>query len=477
MSDDAETPGPAPAEAPMAPAAVEGDTPSESPPGETTASFRGDHIVVEPLPQPAPPIHLAAAESPNESLRRLAAINNSARLASNAILEEWFPGYSFVDAAQTTDDRRFTVLNVGSALAEHLNGVETVEQILTQQNFTGGALRFSHGEIKGDGPSGVVEQVSQQLRRPRLGPLVDALDNQWTTILNGIDGAEPAASDLCEHIERVLGARCNVNVYVSYGHALGFGQHWDNHDTIIVPVTGSKKWRVFEPALLSPQRPWVPDVVSERPVWEGVIEPGMCLVIPRGWGHEVQGSDDLSIHYTLGITRLTFSDVMQRVAVESGFNPLIRADVAYEPANPVQSYDGSLLDDPAMLPDLVAGLATPELVDRAIATFRSRCPFRLSPRLFDMWAAACAGQWDTMTLRMPVPMGLHLIDVVPQATLFAVGDFRLSVSGAATELVLALADAQPHQIADLPLVNDSAAEREAACSELLRAGLIDVRFS
>ena len=140
------------------------------------------------------------------------------------------------------------------------------------------------------------------------------------------------------------GAQINTNVYLSFGPAEGFGPHWDEHDTIIVPAAGSKKWTVYEPTTLSPLRPWVGADVSGRPVWEGSIEPGMCLVIPRGWGHEVGGSDDLAIHYTIGVNRLTVRNVLDRLISEGGYHPLARADVAYDPAEQVMSYDRSIHD-------------------------------------------------------------------------------------------------------------------------------------
>lgn len=438
-------------------------------------TYRGTHLVVAPLTQPAPPSTVPVADGSGSVADRLAIANATARADSLARVEKWFPGYDFQAAAQTTDDRRFTVLNLGSELFDHLDAVATVERIVAEQSRVGRGVTFSNGDPTAGEPHRVIDPAAPQMRRLRVGPLVGAISEQWTTILNNIDDTEPVIAGVLEHLERVYGSRVNTNVYISWGAAKGFGAHWDEHDTIIVPALGSKHWRVFEPTTLSPRRPWVGAEVSQRPVWEGNIEPGMCLVIPRGWGHEVGGSDDLAIHYTIGVNRLTVQHLFERITVESGYSPLARADVAYDPSAPTSSYDVSIHDEPDVFSTLVSDLATPELVGRAISTFRARMPLRMFPRLFDAWTAAGTGEWAGMTLRMPVAAGVQLIDVQPDAAALAFADRRIEVTTAALDVLIALADARPHAIEALPVVDGDEERRAEICKELVIAGLIDVR--
>lgn len=460
------------------------DTPEQPESGEVTLAraqtYQGEYVTVAPLPQPAPPIQLTTGVTglPEGSpIRQLAEAAEVARQRSITQLADWFPGYDFATAAQTSDDRRFTLLQIGDALTNYLEPLETIEDIIATHDLVGRQVSFSDGTKRAVEPDRVFDSSRPGVRRLRPGAVVDALTNQWTTILNGIDGFDPKISSVCGHLERVYGARVNTNVYVSYGHAQGFGPHWDEHDTIIVPVTGSKKWTVYEPATLSPLRPWVEPDVSPRPVWEGEVEPGMCLVIPRGWGHEVGGSDDLAIHYTLGVNRLTVNDVLHRLVVESGFSPMLRADIAYDPIADVTSYEQSIHDDEALLGTTIGDLATPELVGRAIATYRARMPLRQFPRLLDVWFAAGLNDWSGASIRLPVPAGIHPVLVTEAVIVVAFGDRRVDLTPAAFELVLALADTEFCRVEDLPLPDQSEQVRARICKELVSSGLADVRFA
>lgn len=452
---------------------------------EAALTYRGDYVIARPLPQPGPMMTLTlpgtldfgdtepandAERHVRDQLLALAEANERARAASLERLATWFPGYDFDAASRTTDDRRFAALNIGAALHGHLNAMESVEAILATRDLPGNRIQFSHGAEQGR-PERATDALRPQMQRVRIGPLVDALDAQWTTILNGIDDTDPVLAGVVEDLERVYGCRINTNVYVSWGDARGFGPHWDQHDTIIVQAVGTKRWKVFEPTQLSPLRPWVSDEVSPRPVWEGEISPGMCLVIPRGWGHEVLGSDDLSIHYTIGVNRITVQDAITRLSSEGGFHPLFRADLAYDPSGAVHSYDRSVLDSETALTEAVADLATPALISRAIATYRARMPMRLFPRLFDSWVAAGTGDFTAATVRMPVPAGVQLIAVGPSGVSVAVDGHAVDLSFDAFEIVVQLADTAAHRVEALP---GEPAVRAQVLAELIRAGLLDV---
>ena len=456
---------------------------------EAAMTYRGAHVVARPLPQPSPMMALTlpgtisfgdadpagpAERRVREQVEQLASANATARARSIDRLAAWFPGYDFDAAARTTDDRRFAALEIGSALFEHLNALETVESILNTRDLPGNRIQFSHGDKQGR-PHRATDPHRAPMQRVLVGPLVDALNQQWTTILNGIDDTDPALAAVVEDLERVYGCRVNTNVYISWGDARGFGPHWDQHDTIIVQAAGTKRWRVFEPTTLSPLRPWVSDEVSPRPVWEGEISPGMCLVIPRGWGHEVLGSDDLSVHYTIGVNRITVQDAITRLSSEGGFHPLFRADLAYEPNGDVHSYDRSVLDGESALSDAVAELATQDLIERAIATYRARMPLRMFPRLFDAWITSGTGEFAGATVRMPVAAGVHMIGVGPNSVTVGVADQAVELTFTAFDVVVQLADASPRRVEDIVVGEGGTAdERDQVLADLVRAGLLDV---
>ncbi|MEM7095143.1 MAG: cupin domain-containing protein [Actinomycetota bacterium] len=463
------------------------DTPGDDGPGEV---YQGAHLVARPLPMPAPSLLLTlpgvadlaeaddAPASPEAAelrgrLTALADANAAARAASLERLATWFPGYDFDVASQTTDDRRFSLLQIGGELFEYLNALEIVEQLLVSRDFPGNKIIFSHGARKGAQPERLFDPTRPALRRPQIGPLVDALDGQWTCILNSIDQSDERIASVIEHLERAYGCPINTNVYISWGEALGFGPHWDSHDTIIVPAAGTKRWRVFEPTVLAPQRPWIGSEVSDRPVWEGDIEPGMCLVIPRGWGHEVLGSDDLSVHYTIGVNRLTVTDALQRIVTEGGLQPLLRGDLAYHPRRDVVAYDRSIHDDDvltAALDDVVG----PQLLERAMATHRARMTMRSFPRLFDTWISAGTGDWSGATVRMPVPSGVHVASISTVGAVLAFGNQQVEADAGALAVISTLADTLEHPVSALEATHG--ASTPAVLRDLVRAGLAEVRL-
>jgi hypothetical protein len=403
--------------------------------------------------------------------QRLAIGNAAARTASLGRLAEWFPGYDFAAAAQTVDSRRFTVIQLGDALIRHLDGLESVERLLLDHHHTWamGGMTFSHGDIEGHQPppSFAARTLNRGQGRLVAGGLVRAFDERWTAIINGADLNDARINEVCTDLSRVYATPVNTNIYLSYGASKGFGAHWDNHDTIIVPVCGHKNWALFEPAVLSAQRPWIGPEVSDKPLWEGVIEPGMCLVIPRGWGHRVDGSDDLSIHYTIGISRLEIHDMLDRVHFEAGFWPRLRGDVPYDVREPAPSYNGSVFDDPLGFSRTIGEVATPELVERAIAAHRARIWRLQYPSIYDTFRAIASGDWSGLGIRLNAVAGVMIHGEFEDAAVLTFSDRAVRVANEALDAVTALTDCSAWKISDLPPVGSGGEDRREELAKLL----------
>ncbi|MGH9028070.1 MAG: JmjC domain-containing protein, partial [Acidimicrobiales bacterium] len=354
---------------------------------------------------------------------QLAVGNAIARADSVAQLAEWFPGYDFEEAAQDVDSRRFMVIQLGESLLDHLDGEAMVERLLFHhhQTWAMGGMTFSHGDVQGHQPPPRYAARTLNRGQGRLDPggLVRAFDERWTAIINGADLNDPALNEVCSHLTRAYGSPVNTNIYLSYGPSKGFGAHWDNHDTIIVPVHGRKRWTLYEPAVLSAERPWVGPGVSDKPLWEGFIEPGICLVIPRGWGHAVEGSDDLSIHCTLGVSRLQIHDLLERVHFEAGYWPTLRADVPFDVREPARSYKGSVFDDPLGFARTMGEVATPELLERAVASHRARMWRLQYPSLLETFRAVAHRDWSGLAVRLNARAGVMVQAELDDAVVLA----------------------------------------------------------
>jgi ribosomal protein L16 Arg81 hydroxylase len=152
--------------------------------------------------------------------------------------------------------------------------------------------------LRYDGPKVpfVVPEKLSQLLRDGHTLIIDAVDDM-------IDGVMRVAEDF----ERALHEAVQVNMYAGWREQQGFNRHCDTHDVIVLQVYGKKYWRVYEGGRPHPLKDDIapnkeaPDTV----VWEGMLEDGDALYIPRGWWHEASGVGEVTLHLTFGIHQRT----------------------------------------------------------------------------------------------------------------------------------------------------------------------------
>ncbi|MBC8166229.1 MAG: cupin [Bryobacteraceae bacterium] len=131
-----------------------------------------------------------------------------------------------------------------------------------------------------------------------------ALRNGATLILDAVDELHAPVADLMEDLETVFRVRPQVNLYAGWRTAHGFDIHWDDHDVVIAQIAGRKRWSVY--AMTQPH-PVARDKVSLRkpesdPLWEGLLNDGDLLYIPRGWWHAAVPLDEPTLHLTIGLS-------------------------------------------------------------------------------------------------------------------------------------------------------------------------------
>ncbi|WP_047869658.1 JmjC domain-containing protein [Nocardiopsis sp. RV163] len=133
-------------------------------------------------------------------------------------------------------------------------------------------------------------------------------------VLDSVDRMHPPVGAAADDLMRLVRERAQANLYLIWGGSRGFDTHWDDHDTVIVQVEGTKHWQVHGPG--SRPYPMKNDVDHAHTpprdadgelhlVWEGVLRPGQVIHVPRGWWHTVTGTGGVSMHLTFGFTRAT----------------------------------------------------------------------------------------------------------------------------------------------------------------------------
>lgn len=152
-------------------------------------------------------------------------------------------------------------------------------------------LRYEGGRV----PFVVPEKLAQRLR------------DGYTLIIDAVDDMADGVMRAAEDFERVLQEGVQVNLYAGWREQQGFNRHCDTHDVIVLQVHGKKYWRVYEGGRPHPLKDDIApsSVPPDRVVWEGLLEDGDALYIPRGWWHEASGVGEVTLHLTFGIHQRT----------------------------------------------------------------------------------------------------------------------------------------------------------------------------
>lgn len=153
-------------------------------------------------------------------------------------------------------------------------------------------------------PFVVPEGLSQHLR------------DGYTLIIDAVDDMADGVMRAAEDFERVLCESVQVNMYAGWREQQGFHRHCDTHDVIVLQVYGKKYWRVYEGGRVHPLKDDIATNTDapEKVAWEGTLEDGDVLYIPRGWWHEASGVGEVTLHLTFGIHQRTGVNLMHWIA-------------------------------------------------------------------------------------------------------------------------------------------------------------------
>lgn len=126
-----------------------------------------------------------------------------------------------------------------------------------------------------------------------------------TVILNSVEDFSPRVAHVARSMETEMGARVQVNCYLTPASAQGFHAHYDTHDVLVAQVEGEKLWKVYSRDCVCPLN----EMIDGDPKLRGSacapdevrLRPGDLLYIPRGWVHEAETEASVSLHLTFGI--------------------------------------------------------------------------------------------------------------------------------------------------------------------------------
>lgn len=249
-------------------------------------------------------------------------------------------------------------------------------------------LRYENNRI----PFVIPEKLSQHLR------------DGYTLVIDAVDDMVDGVMQLAEDFERVLHEGVQVNMYAGWREQQGFNRHCDTHDVIVLQVYGRKYWRIYEGGRPHPLKDdLAPNKdAPQKVVWEGTLEDGDALYIPRGWWHEASGVGEVTLHLTFGIHQRTGVNLLHWAADQLRAQEDFRA--------PLRRF-ASVDDQQQQLAELRRQLLT-MLDDDVLTHFydhqNSRARSRGWPSL-PFTAAEATVPPMAATVTLAVPRALHLV--------------------------------------------------------------------
>lgn len=387
----------------------------------------------------------------------LAAANERSIDLAAATLGRLFPNLPLARFAQATDA---TTLVVGNSAPELLRSVDPesmAERLFQRFHFEPPSqirlIRDKEARDLGDIVAQYAGPSAGGHLRLRTAALAAALDEGYTIVLDGVELRDSTSVRLAEMFERLFGCAVNINGYLSTRTHTSFGTHWDDQEVVILQLLGRKDWTVEQPVALSPLKSSHGDATSDAVVWEGRVNPGDAVYIPRGWSHLVSGIDELSYHYTITIPRVHGVTILDRVLE----NFAKERDVTLA---------GSVLPmAPGTANPPVLGFADDRDIAVAIRSALARSRFSLVPRSTQSLHDIVAAHPGERRVRCPCPGGWVVVGRSGDELLVGMGNALIALPQASALEAATITDGELH-------TNDEA--REDILVGLIAAGLLEV---
>lgn len=222
------------------------------------------------------------------------------------------------DFLETYLGRRYLRLRKGPRAFEALMCWDDLNGVLQSSRWSGQRMRLVQNGRQIDASlylENADDGFGARLNARRLERL---LASGATLVVNSVDESVAGVGEFAESCEELLRVQIGVNLYAGWRTDRGFDLHWDAHDTFILQISGRKKWVVYEPTLLHPLRGHPaaePPAPTAPPAWEGLLEAGDVLYMPRGWWHVAFPLDEPTLHLTASWPHPTSIELLKWVCM------------------------------------------------------------------------------------------------------------------------------------------------------------------
>ncbi|WP_181799346.1 cupin domain-containing protein [Kitasatospora acidiphila] len=197
-------------------------------------------------------------------------------------------------------------------------------------SLAGGNLE--HLRVVQDGKETPVSELGSGSSETALESVYARYRDGATIVMNSIQARFASMNRLTRSLGSEIGARIQVNSYLTPATSRGFAPHYDTHDVFIVQVYGSKRWQLFESPLALPLRSQPFDRSQAEPALaqEFELRAGDVLYLPRGTVHAGTATGEASLHLTVGVHPILWANVLAEAMQQ-----LVETDVRYRAGLPM----------------------------------------------------------------------------------------------------------------------------------------------
>ena len=200
---------------------------------------------------------------------------------------------------------------------DHLFKLPDLERIILQSpELAQAKLQFAQTE---NGVTRIIRPTGLALdpatpKGTLFAEVAAAYRNGQTVTLVEVERAWLPLARLCHSLEAETLALVWVNLYWTPPNARGLREHVDTHDTVILQISGQKRWTIRSGTVPLPMRGMNPPVDAAsagEQVNDLTLRAGDLLYIPRGFVHSAETTNADSLHLTIAIEPYLWQDLIR----------------------------------------------------------------------------------------------------------------------------------------------------------------------
>jgi ribosomal protein L16 Arg81 hydroxylase len=155
-----------------------------------------------------------------------------------------------------------------------------------------------------------------------------------TMVLDLAESFSPTVASVCAALQVWFRGPASCNIYCSWRNHAGFNSHFDTTDVVVLQISGTKNWSVYDRRFEHPvDEPGYQtgsfsndfhDQNKGALLAKFEMTPGDLLYLPKGQYHDALATSGASLHLTFSIPQATGYDVLVRLTEATIDDPLFR---------------------------------------------------------------------------------------------------------------------------------------------------------